>query len=149
MQSACIFPILWSDHAPILFTLSLGTSNHRPCHWQLNNFLLQHLRFRSELESTLKSYFVENNTPGISLSTLWGAHKAVLWGRCITISSALKKDARAVKLQTEKEPRALEHRLNTAPSLLLLKKRIRLCRSLKDLALGQVEKALVRLKQLY
>lgn len=125
-------------------TLSLGTPPCRPCHWQLNNFLLQHLPSKSELESTLKLYFGENDTPDVSLSALWEAHKAVLHGHCIAISSAMKKNAWAVKLQTEKE-----RQLQTTPSLLLLKKIVRLCTTLRDLALGRVEKALISLKQLY
>lgn len=61
-----------------------------------------------ELESTLKPYFAENNTPDVSLSTLWGAHKEVLRGRWTVLTSAMKKDAKTTKLQTEKELMVLE-----------------------------------------
>lgn len=100
-QSVQILPISWPDHAPILLTLDLGTPNHKPCHWQLNNFLLQHLPSKTELESTLQLYFTKNNTPDVSLSTLWEAHKAVHRGRCIALTSTMKKDARATNLQTK------------------------------------------------
>lgn len=49
-QSANILQISWSDHAPIMLTLCLGTPNPKPCHWQLNHFLLQHLPAKTELE---------------------------------------------------------------------------------------------------
>lgn len=121
-RSAQIRPISWSDHSPILLTLDLAAPNRKPCHWQLNKFLLQHLPSKTKLESTLKLYFLENNTSAVSLATLWEAHKAVLQGRCIALTSAMKKDTRATKLQTERELRALELCLQPSPSLPLLEK---------------------------
>lgn len=101
-----------------------------------------------ELDSTLQLYFLENATLDISPSTPWEAHKAVLCGRCIALASAMK-DTMAAKLRVEGELRALELSLQVSPSLPLLKKIVCLRMTLKDLAVGQVEKALRRLKQLY
>lgn len=148
-KTAQILPISWSDHAPITLSLEMGVAVRKPSNWQLNNFLLQHVPSRSELETTLKNYFSDNNTPDISLTTLWEAHKAVFRGRCIALSSAMKRNAIATKLQTEKELKILELRLQTSPSISLLKKVVCLRNTLRDLALGQVEKALLRLKQTY
>lgn len=74
---------------------------------------------------------------------------SLLRGQCTALTSAMNKDARATKLQTEKEFKVLEHRLQLSPSLSLLKQITHLRVTLKYLPLGQVEKALVRLKQLY
>lgn len=119
IDSAQILPISWSDHAPVTLTLKLGTPLRRPYNWRLNNFLLQHVPSRTELESTLQYYFAENDTPDVSLPTLWAAHKTVLRGRCIALSSVMKKDARAAKLQAEKRLKALKAQLQTSPSLSL------------------------------
>lgn len=99
VRSAQILPISWSDHAPVLFTLDLGTPSPRPYNWRLNNFLLQHLPSRAELETTLKHYFAENDTHDVSFPTLWPAHKVVIRGRCLALFSAMKEDARATKLK--------------------------------------------------
>lgn len=101
-RSVPILPISWSDKSPILLMLDLGTPYRKPCHWQLNSFLLQHLSSNTELESTLKPYFIENDTPNISPSTLWEAHKAVIRARCIALTSTMIKEARTAKLQTER-----------------------------------------------
>lgn len=61
----------------------------------------------------------------------------------------MKKDMRATKSQAEREVRALELRLQTSPSLPLHKKIVCLRMTLIYLVLGQVEKALTRLRQLY
>lgn len=129
-----IHPISWSDYAPIFMTLNLGSFNRRPCHWQLNTFLLQHLPSKMELDSALQHYFIENTTPEVSPSVLWEAHKAVLRGQCIALASAMKKDVMAVKVRTERELRALERKLQISPSTQLLKKIVCLCTTLKDLA---------------
>lgn len=148
-KEAKILPISWSDHAPISLKLELGSTAYRPYNWKLNTFLLQHIPSKTELISTLAHYFAENNTPDISTSTLWEAHKAVVRGRCMALSSAMKKDALATKLQTEKELRALENQLQQSPTLTLLKKVVKLRTTLSDLAMGRVEKAILRLRQLY
>lgn len=61
----------------------------------------------------------------------------------------MKKDALTTKLQTEKELRALECQLQRSPTLSLLKKITNLRTTLSDLAMGRVEKALLRLRQVY
>lgn len=110
MREAQILPISWSDLAPILLTLDLGSPNPRPYNWRLNTFLLQHLPSKTELTSALQFYFTENNTTDISLPILWEAHKAVIRSRCLALSSAMKKDTLATKLRTEKKLVVLEHR---------------------------------------
>lgn len=67
-------------------------------------------------------------------------------GRCMALFSAMKN---ATKTQTEREFRILERQLQLTPTLPLLKKIVNLRATLSELALGQVEKAMTRLRQLF
>ena len=85
--------ISWSDHAPIKLSLALSPGSFRACHWRLNKFLLKHDPSKMELEQTLKYYFTENSSPEVSLASLLEGHKAVFRGQCISLSTALKRNA--------------------------------------------------------
>lgn len=144
-----ILLISWSDPAPIAMTLKLHPSKVKQCHWRLNDFLLKDLTYRLDMEKTLKLYFVENNTPEISVGTLWEAHKAVIREQSIAISTAWKKNAKLLRQRTTQRLQKLESRLPSSSSIRLLREIIRLRAILKSIDMGRVEKALLRLRQLY
>lgn len=101
LNAVDIHPLSWSDHALILFKLSLADSRLKRCHWQLNDFLLKNISTKADLGTALKKlklYFAENTTPDISSGTLWEAHKSVIRGQCIAISTAWKKNTTLTEL---------------------------------------------------
>lgn len=141
--------ISWSDHAPITLSLTLSPGSLRKCHWRLNDFLLKHDPSRIELEQTLKLYFAENCSSEISASSLWEAHKAVFRGQCISLSTALKINTNATRSALLDRLKHLEMRLLASPSLTILKELTSVRAGLRDIEIGKIEKALVRLRQTY
>lgn len=141
--------ISWSDHAPITLSLALSSSSFHKCHWRLNDFLFKHDPSRVELEQTLNLYFIENCSPEISASSLFEGHKAVFWGQCISLSTALKRNANATRCALLDKLKHLEARLLLSPSLAILRELVSVRAGLRDIDLGKIEKALIRLRQTY
>lgn len=79
-----------SDHAPVILHLDMGRETVFK-YWRLNVSLLTDPAIIQELKQTLIDYLEINDTGEISPSTLWSAAKTVIRGKCIQISSRLKK----------------------------------------------------------
>lgn len=124
--------IPWSDHAPIKLSLALSPGTFCTCHWRLNDFLLKHDPSRVELEQTLKLYFAENSSTEVSTSSLWEGHKAVFRGQCISLSTALKRNANATRRALLDKLKHLEARLLSSLSLITLREIISVRAGLKD-----------------
>lgn len=60
--------------------------------WRLNKALLSDPVHCMILEKALKEYFAENDNDTVSPGTLWAAHKVVMRGRLIHLSSQLKRE---------------------------------------------------------
>ncbi len=88
IRSCDIGTIDVSDHAPIVMTVDIGI-NLKSTLWKLNSSLLNNPQVK-ELEKAIDTYFKENNNGEVSPPIVWGAFKAVLRGKIISISSSLK-----------------------------------------------------------
>lgn len=106
MATADISPITWSDHAPVILTLTNGHVSSCICHCRLNESLLKKPQFREELRQHITEYFAANEGSVSSSAILWEAHKTVIFGHCISRGTWIKKN---LALQTE----------NTIASILL------------------------------
>ncbi|XP_018409373.1 PREDICTED: dynein heavy chain 3, axonemal-like [Nanorana parkeri] len=78
VESANILPMTISDHAPVELTLKNNISWGKQYNWKLNDSLLHDQAVVQEIGVLLENYFQENNTEGMSLVTVWEAHKVVL-----------------------------------------------------------------------
>lgn len=148
-KSSDIQAISWSDHVPITLSLALSSGTLRKCHWRLNDFLLKHDPSREDLEKTMTLYFAENNSPEVSIATLWEGHKAVLRGQCISLSTALKRNANTARIALLDKLKQLETCLLSFPSLKTLREIVQVRAGLRDIDLGKIETALIRLRQTY
>lgn len=74
------------------------------------------------IERDLKEYFRFNDTPDISPSSLWGAHKAVVRGNLIQLASLLKREKQKDIVNLEKNFQSISktHKNNPSPTSLAL-----------------------------
>uniref|UniRef100_A0A8C5PVG5 Reverse transcriptase domain-containing protein n=1 Tax=Leptobrachium leishanense TaxID=445787 RepID=A0A8C5PVG5_9ANUR len=86
-----IMATTWSDHAPLNIKIQSPLFVPRERQWRLNVSLLDDPLITAELHTTLENFLTENDTPDISIPTLWEAHKAVIRGFFIGKGTARKK----------------------------------------------------------
>lgn len=84
-----------------------GSGVKGPFQWRLNETLLSNPTHCSILDKALSDYFSENDTGSVSPGCLWAAHKAVMRGRLLQLSSQLKKESRAEVLRLTADFRLL------------------------------------------
>uniref|UniRef100_A0A8C5PT13 Reverse transcriptase domain-containing protein n=1 Tax=Leptobrachium leishanense TaxID=445787 RepID=A0A8C5PT13_9ANUR len=102
IPTSSIGDITWSDHAPIFMTLSIPS--YTPAwSWRLNSSLLHKPEHILELQQQLRDYFLENDSPTLSPTTLWLAHKTVIRGHLIQLGSRLKKQKLASLVSLTKD----------------------------------------------
>lgn len=103
-----------SDHAMVLMTLTHPGGPKGPFRWHINEALLSDPVQCTVLETTLWEYFTINDTGEISPEMLWAAHKTVIRGKLIQITSQRKKERRAeiTKLEGEFQKLTKQHKLN-------------------------------------
>lgn len=79
-----------SDHSPIYLTINLETRPKKTV-WRLNTGLLNNKAIIKEIKAEIK-YFLEINDNGqVNPNILWDTLKAVVRGKFISLSAALKK----------------------------------------------------------
>lgn len=88
---------LWSDHSAVEGRFSLKNKMSHPPQWRLNADLLTLEPIHLELERELISYFELNRDCGVKATLIWDAMKAVIRGKCISITSTYLKKRRAYK----------------------------------------------------
>lgn len=107
VSTSTIHPMTWSDHNPISV-------------WINDISILQHPTYSSEIADHLKEYFELNDESVADPTMVWNAHKAVIRGIIIKLSSICKKKrtqqidsltSQIAKLETE-------HKTNPNPNLL-------------------------------
>lgn len=103
LLSSSIIPFTWTDHSAVLTTFTSPIHKVHDPTWHINNFILSHPSYFSDLEKALREYLVNNATIGISQMTLWEAHKPVLRGVCIRQASFLKKEKHLLQQKLEAE----------------------------------------------
>ena len=137
-----------SDHSGILLTLHLD-GRQRKTLWRLNTGLLNDHTFRSSMEKDLALYMQDNNNEEVNPSILWDAAKAVLRGKIIAKTAALKKVKTPKLIGLQEKLRDLEqiHITNKEPSIV---QQIRHTKQEIDKILGEeVEKNIRFMKQRY
>lgn len=72
-------------------SLKGGLGLKGPFKWRLNETLLTNPTHCTIIDKALSDYFSENDTGSVSPGCLWAAHKAVLRGRLLQLSSQLKE----------------------------------------------------------
>lgn len=149
LESAEIGPITWSDHAPVTLALSGGSRPLRRCHWRLNERLLKQPDLRDALLKRIEEYFIDNGGSVSSPAILWEAHKAVIRGHCISMSTRLKRDANKLRVEYAAKLRVLESSLSSKPTVSTLRKIVDLRAKLRALSLQKTEKLLLYTRQRY
>ena len=79
-----------SDHSGIFLTLHLDGRQQKTL-WRLNSGLLNNHNFRNSMEKDFALYMQDNNNEEVNPGILWDAAKAVLRGKIIARTAALKK----------------------------------------------------------
>uniref|UniRef100_A0A8C5PKM6 Reverse transcriptase domain-containing protein n=3 Tax=Leptobrachium leishanense TaxID=445787 RepID=A0A8C5PKM6_9ANUR len=95
LESATIGPMTWSDHCPVLITLSSPLARPREKLWRLNESLLTDPQIKEGLQDALQNYFKENDTPDCSPQIIWETHKAVIRGYLIQQGARRKRERTA------------------------------------------------------
>ncbi|KAM4034665.1 LOW QUALITY PROTEIN: uncharacterized protein ACNLHF_021335 [Anomaloglossus baeobatrachus] len=116
---------------------------------RLNESLLTNTTSRESLRKVMQNYFSENSQSLPSFPLIWEAHKAVVRGECIALSSKLKKDSQQRYRQCEKDLRTAENQLQTHPTKTRLKKVIDFRTKLKEISHGNIERLLRYSRQKY
>uniref|UniRef100_A0A8C5MIE2 Reverse transcriptase domain-containing protein n=1 Tax=Leptobrachium leishanense TaxID=445787 RepID=A0A8C5MIE2_9ANUR len=92
LDSASIGPMTWSDHSPVLITISSPLARPRERLWRLNESLLTDPLVKDGLHNALRHYFAENTTPDCSPQVIWETHKAVIRGFLIQQGARRKRE---------------------------------------------------------
>lgn len=77
-----------------------------------------------------------------------GTHKAIIQGECIAESTHLKRRRTEARLRLHQELRETELKLQLANTIPQLRRVILLWRTLKDLEVGKIKKAMQALKDI-
>uniref|UniRef100_A0A8C5MEF9 Uncharacterized protein n=1 Tax=Leptobrachium leishanense TaxID=445787 RepID=A0A8C5MEF9_9ANUR len=114
--SSSIGSITWSDHADITVQLRPFTppAGRR---WRLDPFLLDKPGVQDSVAEILTEYFLLNDTPDISVHTLWAAHKPLVRGTLLSTAAHLKKTkvANLQTLQHKLREMELSHKASPSP----------------------------------
>uniref|UniRef100_A0A8C5MVW3 Reverse transcriptase domain-containing protein n=1 Tax=Leptobrachium leishanense TaxID=445787 RepID=A0A8C5MVW3_9ANUR len=140
--------ITWSDHADVFLhvrPLASGSSGQ----WKLDPLLLLKKGVRKAVGSALDSYLLLNDTPDVSIHTLWNAHKAVIRGVLISQAAYHKrvKLQDIVTLQTDLRRLELRHKRVPTDDTLAQLNRVRA--DLNGLFLDDVGRSLLWSKRRY
>lgn len=93
-----IQPVPWSEHCAVITTISSLIPQTRDRTWCINDLHLVNKSYCFDIQQALKEYLLHNASPDISPVLLWEAHKPVIRGTCISVSSHLNRDKK-IKLQ--------------------------------------------------
>uniref|UniRef100_A0A8C5PAH9 Reverse transcriptase domain-containing protein n=1 Tax=Leptobrachium leishanense TaxID=445787 RepID=A0A8C5PAH9_9ANUR len=98
VRTSEIQAITWSDHAPIVMTMSSPLLRPREGTWQLNTSLLADPLLRADVTDAIQTFFADHQTAEVPQPTIWEAHKAVIRGKLISWAS---RKRRALQAETE------------------------------------------------
>lgn len=104
----------------VLITLLNSLTRTSGTHWRLNESMLSDPIRSTEIENSLKEYFLLNNVEDISPEVLWAAHKATIRSKIISIATQLKKERLIVIKNLENKFAALKvkHKKHTSQTLI-------------------------------
>lgn len=92
IESSEIDSIVLSDHVAVHLTLDLGIVSDKISFWRLNEALLQDNVTTQEVTSKLAAIFSTNDSPDVSPTIIWEAHKCVVRGLFLKHGTKIKKD---------------------------------------------------------
>ncbi|CAH2285993.1 Hypothetical predicted protein [Pelobates cultripes] len=118
VTNATIGSITWSEHADISLTITI-THTTRSWSWRLNPTHLHNTTIRENIRKDITEYFDINKDSVSSASTLWAAHKSVIWGKLIAAATAHKKQQLTLLESHLTALRAIKrkHKTNPDPAL--------------------------------
>lgn len=87
----CVLAVTWSDHAPISISITDMPPQRNTFLWRANNYILQHPTYSLDIEKHISDYFDLNKGSVGDPVTVWNAHKAVIRGIVMKLSSVCKK----------------------------------------------------------
>uniref|UniRef100_A0A8C5R6N6 exodeoxyribonuclease III n=1 Tax=Leptobrachium leishanense TaxID=445787 RepID=A0A8C5R6N6_9ANUR len=90
-KEATIMAQTLSDHCPLQAVLSSPLFRPAERQWRPNTSLLEDPLFVADIDTCLRTYFEENETPDASVPILWEAHKAVVRSVFSSQATALKR----------------------------------------------------------
>lgn len=143
-----IEPITLSDHAPVLLKIKLGACSSFK-YWRLNVSLLNDKEIVKEIKQQVKEYFEINDNGEVNPAILWDGAKAVIRGKCIQISSRMKKQRQEQQIKLENKIKQLEIQHRNIGSHRILSELKEARKSLDKLLSYKAEGALRFSKQKY
>lgn len=81
----------WSDHSPISISIEDTIKTHASYQWRVNNSLLQHKDYSSEIADQIKEFFDINSKSVADPAVVWRAHRAFMRGILMKISAVHKR----------------------------------------------------------
>ncbi|CAH2296540.1 Hypothetical predicted protein [Pelobates cultripes] len=97
-----------SDHAPVVARTSSPLFKPIERQWKLNETLLDDPELTNMAAHILTQHFTTKDTPDITPLTLWEAHKCVIRGHLIAVSTKCKKEHNAHTIHLLKRIAKLE-----------------------------------------
>uniref|UniRef100_A0A8C5M2S8 Reverse transcriptase domain-containing protein n=1 Tax=Leptobrachium leishanense TaxID=445787 RepID=A0A8C5M2S8_9ANUR len=94
VRESTILATTWSDHAPVVLSLSSPLLRPRDTLWQLNESLLSDPGLVTRVDEALTNYFADHERTEVPLPTVWESHKAMIRGLLISLASRKKKEQR-------------------------------------------------------
>lgn len=76
-------------HDPVIVKLRLKETQNRTNTWRLNEDLIQHKEIGDKIKNEREQYFLQNEFPDVSKTTIWEAHKAYI--RNVSISIGVRR----------------------------------------------------------
>lgn len=146
LDDAQIHFISWSHHASVTIDLEFNPMRSGIFHWQLNDFLL---KLPETIAQAISRYFNENETSLSDMSTVCCAHKAVIRGLCIAECTRLKKHRVLVHSGLLSDLRCAKSVLQERRTVDSLRRVVELRSVIWEIDIGEVERALLRLRQRY
>ncbi len=137
-----------SDHSPIYLKLHLDNRLKKTI-WRLNTSLLNNKTVIQQVKSEIKTFLDLNNNGEVNPNILWDTLKAVIRGKLISLSTAIKKEKENKLKQLENNLKKLErqHSEKQDPKMMTKIKEIR--NQILNIYKEELEKKYKFLKQSY
>lgn len=91
VTASVIHAATWSDHSPISISIEDSNGKHNSYLWRVNNFILQHKDYSSDIANHIKEFFVVNTDSVADPAVVWRAHNAFMRGILMKLSAVHKR----------------------------------------------------------
>lgn len=116
LTQASYLPRTYSDHSPVLLTLSPPHEKSPYLSWRLPTHALLDPIFQAELEQEILEFFPRNEHSVTQCSTVWEAFKVTIRGICIAKGGGILKDIRITLHKLENDIREAETQTQITPT---------------------------------